>query len=276
MKKNFTIQRIVILFFALIYLFITASPFYFMFISGFKSQHELLTSSVWAFPKVPTLSNFINVLKGGFPIYFKNSVIVVIISVAIILFVSSLAAYIFARINFKYSKIIYSFIIAGIAIPIHITLISVYILTRDIGLYDSIAALIGPYVAFNIPISIFILTEYMKTLPKEIEESAYIDGCSLKSTFFRIILPLSKPALVTLGIYNTIIIWNEFVFVLVLTSSPASRTLPLGIWEFQGKYSANIPMIMAFLTLSSLPLIIAYLFAQEKIEKGMIAGALKK
>ena len=275
MKKNFTIQKIVILFLALIYLFISGLPFYFMFISGFKSQHELSTSSLWAFPKVPVLSNFVNILHGEFLIYFKNSVIVVIISVSIILFISSLAAYIFSRINFKLSKIIFTFIIAGIAIPIHITLIPVYILTRAIGLYDSIFALIGPYVAFHIPLSIFILTEYMRTLPKELEEAAYIDGCSLKSTFFRIILPLSKPALVTLGIYNTIVIWNEFVFVLVLTSSPANRTLPLGIWEFQGQHAANIPMIMGFLTLTSLPLIIVYLFAQEKIEKGMIAGALK-
>ncbi|OPZ84586.1 MAG: L-arabinose transport system permease protein AraQ [Firmicutes bacterium ADurb.Bin419] len=247
-----------------------------MFISGLKSRYELLTSPLWAFPRVPVLSNFKNVLTSEISIYFKNSVIVMVISVILILFISSLASYVFSRINFRFNKIIFSLIVAGIAIPIHITLIPIYILIRDIGLYNSIFALIGPYVAFHIPLSIFILTEYMKTIPKELEEAAYIDGCNLKLTFFKIVLPLSKPALVTLGIYNAIMIWNEFVFVLVLISSPANRTLPLGIWEFQTRYQADIPKIMAFLTLASLPLIIVYLFASEKIEKGMVAGALKQ
>lgn len=276
MKNKFNLRIIIIALFALIYFFIAASPFYFMLVSGLKSQTELFTSGIWAIPKTLIFSNFLNVLRGDFFIYFKNSAIVTTISVVIILFISSLAAYVFARINFKYSKILFGCIIAGIAIPIHITLVPVYLLTINIGLYDSIFALIGPYVAFNIPLSIFILTEFMKTLPIELEEAAFIDGCNKKVIFFRIILPLIKPALITLGIYNAIIIWNEFVFALVLTTSRANRTLPLGIWDYQGVYAANIPMIMAFLTLTSLPLIIVYLFAQEKIEKGMIAGALKK
>ena len=143
------------------------------------------------------------------------------------------------------------------------------------GLYDTIWSLIGPYVAFAVPISVFILTSFMKEIPREIEESAEIDGCGKIQMFFSMILPLSKPGMATLAIYNGVNMWNEFSFVNTLTQSAQNRTLPLAIWEFQGQYSMNTPMIMAVLTLTLLPMVIMFIIFQDKLVKGMTAGAVK-
>lgn len=275
MTKKMSVSKSFILIFAVLWLVVAGAPYYFMVLTGFKQQFELLTESIWALPKSPTMANYINVLTGKFFIFFKNSVLVVGVSVFLILAVSAMSSYVFARIKFRLNTSIFGLIIAGMAIPVHVTLIPVYLLTNKMGLYDNLMALVGPYVALNIPMSVFILTEFMRDIPKELEESARIDGCGPRMTFFRIILPLSKPGLVTLAIYNAVFLWNEFIFVLVLTQSTDKRTLPLGIWEYQGQYAANIPAIMALLTLSSLPMILAYLFGQDKLIKGMMAGAIK-
>ena len=136
-------------------------------------------------------------------------------------------------------------------------------------------SLVGPYVTFALPMSIFILTAFYDDNPEEVEESAEIDGCNKFSNFFKIILPLSKSGLSTLAIYNGVNMWNEFSFVNTLTQSAQNRTLPLAIWEFQGQYSMNTPMIMAVLTLTLLPMVIMFIIFQDKLVKGMTAGAVK-
>ncbi|WAM33578.1 carbohydrate ABC transporter permease [Caldicellulosiruptor morganii] len=250
-------------------------PFLFMLFTSFKTQSELLSGNTWQIPRQPTIENFSTVLEGNFFTYLKNSVIAVSISVVLILIISSMAAFAFSRFKFALNNLLYSLIIAGMAIPIHVTLIPIYVLTNKIKLYDTVFALIGPYVALSLPMSIFILTEFMREIPLELEEAAKIDGCSMFRLYSDILLPLSAPALITVGIYNGTYLWNEFVFALVLTSSPTRRTLPLGIWDFQARYGSDIPAIMAFLTLSLLPMLIAYIFGQDKIIKGMMAGAVK-
>ncbi len=271
------VERIGLLGVALIWLLIAGTPFYFMAITGFKERFELFsTGSVFGFPQNPTLDNYRDILtSGSFFTYMWNSVMIVAVSVFLILLLSAMASYVFARIPFRFNSLVFGLIIAGLVIPLHVTLIPVYLLTRELGLYNSLWALLGPYVAFNLPISIFILTEFMRQIPRELEEAARIDGSGPMNTFFRIFLPLSKPGLATLAIYNSVILWNEFVFAFVLITSPNQRPLPLAIWEYQGQYSMNIPAIMAVLTLSALPLVMIYIVAQERIIKGMMAGALK-
>ncbi len=213
--------------------------------------------------------------QGGFWTYLRNSVFVLVLSIVLILVISSMAAYAFARLHFRFNKPLFALIVAGMIVPIHITLIPIYLLTRNIGLYDTPFALIGPYVAMSLPVSIFILTEFMRQIPKELEEAAKLDGCGAFRIFWKIFLPLSGPGLSTVAIYNGICLWNEFIFAYVLTSSPAYRTLPLAVWDFQGQYTSNIPAILTVVTLTSLPLIVAYAFGQERIVKGMMAGAIK-
>jgi raffinose/stachyose/melibiose transport system permease protein len=260
---------------ALVWLVIAGLPFVHMFLSTFKKQFEIYQNGVFAWPEHLYLGNFIAVLKGGFVRYLTNSIIVVLISLFLILFISAFAAYVFSRLKFRFRNSLYSIVVACMAIPIHVSLIPIYIMTQKIGLYDNIFALVGPYVAFNLPLSIFILTGFMMDIPTDIEESAEIDGCSKIMTFFKIILPLSLPGMATLGIYNSVNMWNEFCFALVLTQKATSRTLPLAIWEYQGQYTANITMSMTVLTLTALPMIIAFIIGQDKLVKGMMVGAVK-
>lgn len=260
---------------ALLWTVIAVLPFIFMVLNSFKEKFEMLTKGVFALPDTLYLDNYEAVLHGKFITFFLNSVTVLVISLVLLLFISACASYPLSRFKFKLGGPIYALIVACMSIPIHITLIPVFKMSKSFGLYDSIWALIGPYVAMAIPISVFILTSFMKEIPVEIEESASIDGCNRYQMFFQMILPLAKPGLSTLAIYNGVNIWNEFSFAYTLTQSSANRTLPLAVWEFQGQYSMNTPMIMATLTLTVLPMIIMFIFAQDKLVKGMTAGAVK-
>jgi raffinose/stachyose/melibiose transport system permease protein len=259
----------------LFWLAVTTMPFLFMVMTTFKTQQESYASSVWSLPEALNFVNYRAVLSGPFLVYLKNSVMVVTISVVLIILISAMAAFAFARMRFRFNEALFGLVVAGMIVPIHITLVPIYLMTRDMGLYDSPFALVGPYVATSLPISIFILTEFMRQIPKELEEAARLDGCGPFAIFFKVFLPLSGPGLSTVAIYNAIMLWNEFIFAYVLTSSTSTRTLPLAIWDYQGQYSSNIPAILAVVTLTSLPLIVAYAFGQEKIVKGMMAGSLK-
>ena len=250
-------------------------PFVFMVLNSFKEKFEMLTKGVFQLPDKLNWSNYTEVLTGGFGNYFKNSVIVLAISLILLLFISACASYPLARFKFKMAQPIYAIIVACMSIPVHITLIPVFKMSKSTGLYDTIWSLIGPYIAFAVPISVFILTSFMKEIPREIEESAEIDGCGKIQMFFSMILPLSKPGMATLAIYNGVNMWNEFSFANTLTQSAQNRTLPLAIWEFQGQYSMNTPMIMAVLTLTLLPIVIMFIVFQDKLVKRMTAGALK-
>ncbi|MTI59684.1 MAG: carbohydrate ABC transporter permease [Firmicutes bacterium] len=276
MKGIKTIYKTIIYFFLIIWLFITAYPILFLLQNSFKGNIEFFTSEVWSFPESFMLDNYVSVIvDSGFYRYFLNSIFVCVISVIIIIFTSSLASYVIAKIKFKFNNLVFMLFVAGMMIPIHSTLIPVYKMNLSLGLYDTLIGLIGPYVAFSLPISIFILTGFMQGIPVELEEAAIIDGASYYSIFSKIIFPLTKPAVSTIAIYNFTQIWNEFAYGLVLTASPEKRILTLGLFEFQSAYGVDIPKTLTALLISVIPLFITYIFFQEKIIKGMTAGALK-
>ena len=260
---------------ALGWLAITLLPLVFVVFTSLKSQAETFDSAVWSLPRSFDLRNYADTLAAGFLTYLRNSVFVVGVSVTLIVVVSSMAAYALARLKFRLGRPLFAMIVAGMIVPIHITLVPVYLMTRAAGLYDTPFALIGPYVATNLPVSIFILTEFMRQIPRELEEAAELDGCGPFAIFTKVFLPLSSPGIATVAIYNGIALWNEFIFAYVLTSTPEHRTLPLALWDFQGQYSSNIPAMLAVVVLTSLPLIVAYAIGQERIVKGMMAGSLK-
>ena len=159
-SSNEKMMRALVIFILIFYAIISFIPFYYTLMTGFKEQFEIFTNGVFALPNKLNLSNYIAVLKGGIWTYFINSIIVTLISLVLILFCSSLAAYVFSRLNFKFNNFFFSLIIVSMTIPVHVTLIPIYLLTQRMGLYDTIFALIGPYVAFNLPISIFILNNF--------------------------------------------------------------------------------------------------------------------
>ena len=274
-KIKSTVSWIIAIVLALTATIVAILPFVFMIINSFKNKFEMLTKGVFALPQKIDLANYKEVLSGGVAGYFFKRVFFLGGVVGLIFFFFSCGAFPLSRFKFKLNGFIYGIIVACMSIPIHITLIPVFQMTKNVGIYDSIWALIGPDVAFALPISVFILTSFMKGIPKEIEESAEIDGCNKYKMFFKMILPLAKPGLSTLAIYNGVNVWNEFSFAYTLTQSVQSRTLPLAVWDFQGQYAMNTPMIMAVLTLTVLPMIILFILAQDKLVKGMTAGAVK-
>lgn len=191
------------------------------------------------------------------------------------LLISAFAAYPLSRMKFRFRNLIYAGVVAMMAIPMHVTLIPIFKMTTNMGLYDTLWSLIGPYVTFALPMSVFIQTAFMSTIPKEIEESAEIDGCNKYRSFFSIILPLSKSGLSTLAIYNGVSMWNEFAFANTLLQTPSNKTLPLALGQFKGEHSLDIPLILTVLVLSVLPMLILFIVFQDKLVKGMMAGAVK-
>ena len=270
-RLAWTIATILALFWTLVALV----PFVFMILNSFRKQFDMLSQGVFHLPDPWFFDNYPNIVKNGFFGYFLRSVIIVAISLVLMLIISSFAAYPLSRFRFKLRGLIYAGIVAMMSIPMHVTLIPIFKMTTSMGLYDNLFSLVGPYVAFALPMSIFILTGFMMTIPREVEESAEIDGCNKFSNYFRIILPLSKSGLSTLAIYNGVSMWNEFAFANTLLQSAAQKTLPLALGQFKGEHSLDMPMILSVLVLSALPMIILFIIFQDKLVKGMMAGAVK-
>jgi len=260
---------------ALFWLFVTGFPFAFIFMSSLKGMMEYFTSSIWALPEQFQFGNYAQVLQAGFHRYFFNSLLVTSVAVFIVVISASMAANAIARFKFRWGGAVYALFLAGMMIPIHVTLIPVYNMTRQLGMYDSLLGLIGPYVAYSLPVSIFIFVGFIKEIPIELEEAAVVDGANRYQIYWHVILPVIKPAISTVAIYNMVMLWNEFIYALVLLSSPAKWILTLGLWNFRGEYGIHVPLVMAGLVLSVLPLIIAYIFFHEQIIKGMTAGSVK-
>ena len=274
-KRKSIIAWVIATIFAVLQACLTLIPFIFMAVNSFRKQFDMLSQGVFHLPDPFYTNNYIEVVTNGFFGYFFRSILVVGVSLVLMLIISSFAAYPLARMHFKGVGLIYAGIVAMMSVPMHVTLIPVFKMTTDMGLYDNLWSLVGPYVTFALPMSVFILTGFMKTIPKELEESAQIDGCHRYRNFFSIILPLSKSGLSTLAIYNGVSMWNEFAFANTLLQSPQNKTLPLALGQFKGEHSLDIPIILAVLTLSVLPMIILFLIFQDKLVKGMMAGAVK-
>lgn len=272
-KRN--LVRGLISLFGLAWLVVSLMPFYLMLLTSLKSTPDYATNGFFAFPKQVIFTNYLTVVENGIFRYFRTSILIVASALILLLLFSMFAAYPLSRMRFRLCKPLTSFIIACMAVPMHVTLIPIFLLTRSLGLYDKPFGLIIPYVAFNIPITVFILTSFMQTIPREMEDAAWIDGCNLFTSFHHVIVPLTKAGLVTVAIYDAISMWNEFSFALVLTQSESMRTLPLAVWNYKGQYGVDVPMMFCVLMLSVVPMIIAFAASQEKLVKGMMAGALK-
>ncbi len=259
---------------ALFFLVVFGFPFVFLLMSSFKAMPDYM-KSVWMPPTKLFLGNYAKVLSPSFFRYFVNSILVSGISVTMSIVVASMASYAFAKIPFRLSKPLFLIFLVGMMIPVHTTLIPIYKMMNTFGLYNRWYGLLGPYVSFTMPVSIFIITEFFREVPGDITEAATIDGCGAFTIYWRIMLPLSTPAIATVGIYNFLTTWNEFIYALVLIDSPAQKTLPVGIRDFYGVETVNIPAVLTAVLVGSLPVMLFYFFAQEKVINGLSAGAVK-
>jgi len=205
----------------------------------------------------------------------RNSTFVMLCSTAGVLIVCSLAAFVFARIQFRGKDLAFNFLTLGLMFPITVAIMPVYLVIRQMHLVDTLLAVILVQIAFGVSGNTLILRGFFLSIPAELQDAASIDGCTSFDFFWRILLPLARPALAAVGALTMIVSWNDFLTPLVLLNSDKLWTLPLGTMQFQGQYSADMALTAAFVTLSALPAILFYLFAERQIVAGLTAGALK-
>lgn len=258
---------------AILFAVIAAFPFAFMVMASFKTSGEFLNNPFWL-PQKATLENFGGLMTPEFGRYFLNSIVITGVSVVGTVVLGTLAAYPLSRMKLKMNPVILVVFLAGMMVPIHVTLIPLYVLTQELGLFDNIVALFGPFIAFNLPITIYIMVGFFNQIPESILSAARIDGAGVWTVFRSILVPLSAPAISTVAIVNFIAIWNDFIFPLILLNDSANYPLPLGLSDFASQYRIDVPGTMAALVISSLPTILFFLVAQEKVVAGLGAGAL--
>lgn len=207
--------------------------------------------------------------------YFINSTIVNLATLALTILFALMMSYAFTRMQWKLKGVIFGFILLGMMIPIHATLLPNFITFRTVHIQDTYFALIIPYVAFAMPMAIYILSGFMESVPKSIEEAAVIDGCSILRIVFGIIFPIVKPAIVTVVILTFLNSWNEFIMAATYISKDSLRTLPFAVYNFAGQYASNYAVQFAVMALVALPSLVIYIILNEQITKGVTDGALK-
>jgi raffinose/stachyose/melibiose transport system permease protein len=258
--------------FSWLWLLIVLVPIYWILITSFKQQSDYFITNPFAPPTSPTLDNYQLVIASSFPRYFLNSVIVTIgADVPAVLF-SFMAAFAIVRGGGRFLPSVNGMFLMGLAIPQQAVVIPVYLIIIRLHMYDSLLAIILPSIAFAIPLSVLVLTNFIRDIPNELFESMRLDGASDWHMLWHLAFPLTRPALVTVGIYNGLTIWNNFLLPLILTQSPEQRTLPLALWSFQGQYSINVPAILASVVLTTLPILVLYALGRRQLLSGLTAG----
>jgi ABC-type glycerol-3-phosphate transport system permease component len=243
-----------------------------------KSNQEFFATSPWSLPKHPTLENYRSAwTTAKIGDFFLNSAMMTVGTVTISLAVSATAAYALGRIKFRGNSLVSMFFLTGLMIPGFLIIVPLYFLLRDMHLLGSLYGLGIVYIATQIPFNIYVLTGFFKTLPKELEEAAYVDGASPLKTFFRVMLPLAGPGLASVALLNCLTIWNEFFFALVFISDESKFTLPVGLYRLSinAEYSSQWTQLFAGLVLAMIPVLIVFGVAQERLTRGLTLGALK-
>ena len=250
-------------------------PMVVVVLSAFKTTAELY-STPFALPQSFNLANVETIWRETtFPRYLANSLIVTGSSIAAIVVAGTMAAYALARYSFRGNELIYLFFLSGLMLPLKLAIIPLFIQLTSVGLIDTRAGLVVIYTAMGLPSAVFILTGYLRSLPKELEESARIDGAGEARIMWSIMLPLARPAMAIAAINNAVPIWNDFFFPLVFIQSDALKTLPQGLTIFMGEFNTEWGVLFAGLTLAALPITILYIVLSRHFVAGMTQGAVK-
>lgn len=256
---------------------IVVLPFAWMLLMSFKTNGEIMSSPL-SLPKGVSWDNYINALKTlNYPRLYANTFVVCVVSIAIELSITFLSSFVLARFSFRHPqfvRLLYVFLIAGLAVSPFILLFPVYKINLMFGLKEQ-WALVMPYVASSISFNTLLFVNYLRALPSEIDEAAIIDGCSIWDLLFRIVVPMAKPVIATVVIFNVLYIWNEYPFASVMLREQADYTLAMGASFFKGTYTVDYGGIVASSVMIIIPELIFYGIFQKKIVGGMVAGAVK-
>ncbi|GAA2088434.1 carbohydrate ABC transporter permease [Pseudolysinimonas kribbensis] len=255
-----------------VWLAVIVVPIYYVVITSLRSQAGFFATNPLLPPLTPTLDNYATVVQNQFGIYLMNSVIITLGSVLVTVAISLGAAYAIVRTRGRFVRGSFSLFLLGLAIPTHATIIPLYWFITRVHLYDSLIGLILPSIGFAVPITVLILANFLRDIPAELFESMRVDGAGDLRMLWSLALPLARPALVTVAIYDALHVWNGFLFPLILTQSPDKRVLPMALWTFQGEYNVNVPGVLAAVVLSTLPMLAAYVVGRRYLVSGLTAG----
>jgi raffinose/stachyose/melibiose transport system permease protein len=271
--KNRIFQTVVLIWFSL-FAIVIIYPILWLGLSGLKSNADFFLNT-WSLPEEWLWVNYRAAWDAGIGQFFLNSVFITIVSVLIVLLLGSMAAFGLSRFQFKGQNILLVIILSGLMLAPQVSLIPLYKLLQAIGLYNTYWALILPYVAFQLPFSIFLMRSYFLSIPKELEESAIIDGCNIWKVYRHIIVPMGKPIIASCALLTGMNVWNEFMFALVFVEDSALRTIPVGLMNLRSQLNTNFGIQLAGLAISALPMIIAYIVFQKQFVRGLSAGGVK-
>ena len=257
------------------YTVFAAGPFVWAAMMSLRTTTEIHNNH-FALPNPPHWDKFADAwFNSNYSVYFSNSLQVVVAAVAILTIIGAMAAHCLARYQFRFNRVIYFVLFSTIIFPPQITIISLFQILVNYGLYNSKLGLTLVYVAIQLPLTIYILESFFARIPADLFDAARMDGYSDWEIFWRVALPIALPAVATTIILNFILLWNEFLFAVVLITDEANRTLPLGIQRFIGDTQEDVGMIATGLMIAIIPVIIVYAFFSEKLIQGMTAGAVK-
>ena len=249
-------------------------PVYVMISAAFKTQASFLAHP-WAPIADPTLAGFRTALGDQFPQWLGNTVLLSFSSVTVTLGVAAFAGWGFARWSFRGRDVLLGILVSLMVVPPVVLLVPLFVFGVRIGQISTFRLVILIYVGLMLPFSVYMLTNFFRTIPASMIEAAVIDGASSWRIFRRIVLPLSAAPLVTLGVVNLLWVWNELLIALVFLQDDSKKTLMIGITGFQSRYSLDVPVIMAGLTLATLPIVAVYIFGQRYFVRGLVSGAVK-
>lgn len=243
---------------------------------GLRTNAELLNDP-FSIPKTLHWENFGRVLAGSSAFWGEllNSLLIVIGTLVVLLFSASLAAFVLARFTFPGRELIFNLFLFGLLFPLTVAVLPLYITIRSLGLLNTLWGIILPQVAFALPTTILILRNFFRAIPQELEDAAIIDGASMLGFFWRVLLPLSRPALAVVSMLAAVASWNNFLLPLLVLNDQTTWTLPLGALQFQQQYSTDWAAVLAFVTVAMIPAILIYLVAERQIVAGLTAGAVK-
>lgn len=261
----------------LLILMIQVYPIVWIFLSSLKSREQFLGANPFRLPDSFSLDSFVYVFEQTqIMTYFKNSLIVTVISIFFIIVLSATAAFALEKMRFKFSNGLLIFFLCGIMIPIQVTLIPLFIIYKSFDLLNSYTSLVLPQVGFALPISIYLFVGFYKYIPNDLMEAAVMDGCGIFKVFRHVILPLSKNTVITVTAMNSIFIWNEFIFANTFINENALKTLTVGLQDFVGQYGlTDWSSTFAAISITTIPTLIVYFALNKSIISGMTAGATK-
>ncbi|MET3688984.1 raffinose/stachyose/melibiose transport system permease protein [Priestia megaterium] len=258
----------------IVYFIVIAYPLLWMIISSFKSTDEIFTHS-WSMPHTWLIENYVTAWKSGISSYFLNSVIVTGASCFLTVLVSALGAYGLSRFEFQGKAFVLIICLGGLMLSPQVSLIPLYSIIQKLGIYNTHLALILPYVAYRIPLTILLIRAYFLSIPKELEEAARLDGCTSFGILFRIFIPMSTPILLTTTILTAYYTWNEFMFAIIFIDDDSLRTIPAGLMQFRDALQTDWGVLLAGLTISAAPIVMLFLFMQKYFIRGIANGSVK-